>query len=280
MVLRAESLRREADPFQFTSAAEEVMSFQFERLENRVLLAASVTQRGGNLVIHTDGEEIEVIGVDTGEVDVFADGDQVNDTFEGVRNIRIIGNSDDDVVFVGAVEISGNLRVETGAGEDFVGLNGSFGKNVNVNLGRDGDFDTVFVADELHVGRNLDIRTGDGGSVVDFFGEVEVGKNLNVRTGDGDDSLYAGYSGAVSVGGNAKANTDGGDDFVGIYELFSAGKNVNLNLGNGDDYVYAEEVSLGKATINGHRGEDTLETFGDVEIGRLRLRGIEDVIEA
>lgn len=102
------------------------MNLHFEQLESRLLLAASIRQRGRNLVITGDNDANLITITGNGEadsvlVDLNNDGDFTDPSegpYTGVANIVIRGKDGNDAVTVRDLNITGNLRFLGGKGDD------------------------------------------------------------------------------------------------------------------------------------------------------------------
>lgn len=125
------------------------MKFQFEQLESRLLLAASIRQRGKNLIIVGDNADDSVRIVGTGtqgsvQVDLNGDGDLADAgedrVFTGVKNITFRGKAGNDSLVVEGVDIAGNLRFVGARGNDSgTIINSHIGGRLVVNGGQGQD---------------------------------------------------------------------------------------------------------------------------------------------
>jgi hypothetical protein len=233
------------------------MNFAVERLESRMLLAASIN--GKNLVIDgTDGDDLIVIqGTGTpGEVEVsFDDGATFSAPFSGFKNIKVNLKGGDDYLFINSgvgveVAITGNLTIKGGDGDDQTALAGSYGGNVKSDLGAGND--VVYEGNgNLVVGKNLSIKLGDGNDDVDPHQDITVGGNVKIDAGDGDDRVtnhagtytYNGRRVSIDMGDGENDELDlGGDVMTG------ARTKVVLNGGDGnsDELINNPDNSFGK----------------------------------
>lgn len=171
------------------------MSYQFELLETRLLLAASlgVRQKGANLMITGSGQadSIEVLGTGAGSVQVsidlngdgdFGDPDEVR-TFTGVKNLKINTGAGGDRVLVDGLNIAGKFQLNTGAGNDIVAI-GSISPNqvggkANLNLG--GGDDSLYVED-TSVNGKVTINGGGGINTVDDAGGNSFPSNSKIKS--------------------------------------------------------------------------------------------------
>jgi hypothetical protein len=223
------------------------MKFAVERLENRVLLAASI--KGKNLVVDgTDGaDDIVLQGTGTpGEVEVSFDGGTTfSAPFSGFKNIKInLFGGDDDLNLNNGlanalpITITGNLTIKAGDGDDAVEFAGSYGGNVKIDLGAGDDFaqeDAVF-DNNLIVGKNFSIKGGDGNDDYVPFQVITVGGNVKVDMGDGDDEVDLDVLGDFTINGRRISVKMGdGDDFLQIADTAAPNARVTLDGGAGDD---------------------------------------------
>jgi hypothetical protein len=227
------------------------MKLSVERLENRLLLAASI--KGKNLVVDgTDGvDDIVIMGTGTpGEVEVSFDGGTTfSAPFSGFKNIKVNLFDGDDTLTINSgvgdeINITGNLTIKAGDGDDQVDIAGSYGKNVKIDLG-DGD-DNMYQGDgNLVVGKNLSVQGGDGDDDIDPHQDITVGGNVKFDAGDGNDRV-TNHSGTYTYNG----------------------RRVSIKMGAGDDEVDLSDVinvPNAKITLDGGSGaDDELITAGGV----------------
>jgi hypothetical protein len=197
--------------------------FTVERLEERTLMAANVTQSGGTLTITGDNSDdaVLLVGNGTGEVEVFVDtdGDGSIDsslgTFTGVQNIKLNTKGGDDAIGLEAVEIAGSLDIKTGGGGDGV------------------------IMGDMVVGGATSLNTGAGSDLI--FAGGEFAGAMNVKTGGGNDVFLLFES---SVSGKLDVNMGGGDDLVAIDETsVTLGGAVSLNGAGGDDLLVGDAAA-------------------------------------
>jgi hypothetical protein len=262
---------------------------KFERLEDRQLLAVSVTfgAKKGILTLTGDdaGDDVEIEGTgNSSEVDVFVNGGFVG-TFAGVRSIRGNLGAGDDNLFLSAVHIGGSLDINMGSGADLFDFddapisNGSgevlIGGNVTVNMGgNSGDFvewDNVS-GFGIVVGNNVVLAgvadvdlDGDGGDETVQASDIHIGGALKIS-----------LSGFGDVGGNsADVFLDDVNVLVGTVitgsssadviraEQSSFGRRVTVNLGDGDDLVDIDQIGHNRfndrVIVNFGGGVDTLD---------------------
>ncbi|MEZ6055074.1 MAG: hypothetical protein R3C01_00055 [Planctomycetaceae bacterium] len=192
------------------------MSFTFEHLESRVLLAASVVQKGTTLYISGDASNdairIDGTGLAPGDVEVFhdSDGDGTVDTSLGVfhcfDNISIKIKGGNNAIGIDDIAIAGNLSVKTGSGNDCVFLfQSSIGGSVKFSLGS-GTNDLGGLENEIM--GNATFKTGGGIDDFEMSDSVVHGK-FNVNLGGGNDSLALRDN---DFGVGSKVNGGGGQD--------------------------------------------------------------------
>ena len=149
------------------------MSYQFERLESRLLLAATAFFNDGTLTIFGDHDDdaIRIEGIGAGDLNLFTDtdGDGKVDAsslqnFMGVENIRIGTRLGADAIGIFNIDISGDLTIRTGIGKDSLLMEGNT------------------------VGGSLSVSTGQGRDVTGAMGN-DIGETASIRTGHGKDDL-------------------------------------------------------------------------------------------
>lgn len=205
-----------------------------ERLEPRVLLAATITTKGRNLIIESDGDgdDIMIIGAGAGAVRVGINGGPLED-FEGGKNIIVIGNGGDDTLLLNGVDIPGKVVFDAGEGDDRLVVGGGFTAKRLQFLGGAGNDEAV-------------------------YNEVEFNAKVDFRFGDGDDTVLEG-SGAT-FNDRLKIDMGAGADFLNHSSLNGgnvyAGK-VTVKLGKGDD-MYFEQLGNFQSgfSVNGGSGQD------------------------
>lgn len=161
----------------------------YETFESRQLMAVTTSLNGGTLTItgDTDADDVAIVGTaNPGEIQVIGrNGTEVDGVADGTTTIQgvladLIADFDDgnNVVNVDNVYLAGQLRLETGSGNDRVvfgatGVVSSVGScNVDTNLGDDEFYAVdykVFIADQLTVsvgGRGNDFAQLIGASAL------------------------------------------------------------------------------------------------------------------
>jgi len=264
----------------------DTMSFTFETLENRVLLAASVAKRGSTLVItgDTGNNMIGVAGTtDAGSFDVNIDGN--TDTYHGISNLKIDGKNGQDTItlmgaqFVGKVDIKGGndvdiitidsfsaaakaLSIKSGNGDDIVTVDGSFG-DVKIDLGNG---DNLFLSADLTSGKNFNLKAGSGNDDIQINFLSAPGK-VSLSLGNGDNKVVA--SGAVS-GKDFSVKTGNGEDSVMVVDLRMFGT-AKIDLGKGDDTADITGTAFKSIDVKMGDGNDTLKL--DVMSNRVTIDG-------
>jgi hypothetical protein len=253
----------------------EMQIFGVERLEDRLLMAVDITQNGGNLIItgddasenihvHSDGSYVRV------HVDVDGDGtEDIDETYSGVTNLTIRTNGGDDYVTVSDLDLSGTLRIETGAGYD------------EVRVGPVEDyFETGNYYGDVSIGKDLRINTGSEDDEVYVQGdgsyETSIGRTLDIRTQDGDDEVVVrahGGGGTLDIDGNLLIQTGDGDDIAGITSTtdsqLTLDGNATIKTGAGDDDVGVQAADGSTLDIDGYV---TIETGAGYDLVRVNAR--------
>lgn len=191
-----------------------------ERLEDRLLLAANVTQSGGTLKITGDvnADAVLLMGGGQGNVEVFVDfdGDGMADdslgAFTGVKNIKIDTQGGNDDVALHLVDVAGKVSVKTGDGSDMVILADCvIAKNVSIDTGAGNDIVVTDSVNDFNQVGSLNIKTGDGNDAIRLEG-LEVNKSLSVNTGH-DNDIFA-FGDQMSAGSRTTFNGGSGNDFL------------------------------------------------------------------
>ena len=135
--------------------------------------------------------------------------DAVDDGIGGRARATVpaVGGGDDDVN-ASDLSISGTLKIETGAGDDTVGVHP--------------------YADPFN----------------GYYGEVSIGKDLKIDTGAHDDRVFVGsYEYDMFVNGKLEIKTQAGDDYVYLFGYNGASFYVDKDVNIESDFV----VVLGSA---------------------------------
>jgi hypothetical protein len=259
-----------------------------ERLEHRNLLAGNVlvtVNGGGNLTIRGDAADNQFSVQETApDVFTFTDTDPVGDTrFNGALGPFVIAGvtgsvradlqaGNDNIEILGGTEITGNLQVKAGAGNDTAILTGvaiggggvDVAGNAVIETGAGNDTVRLigaFLGGGVNVGGDAVIQTGAGNDTVDLAsgflsGSVDVGGNLDVHAGQGDDAVTVAET---SVVGNTTIDTSDGLDDVNI-DFVTAGGNLTVRLGHQDDNLRFHSSNVTAAVaLNASLGHDTLD---------------------
>jgi large repetitive protein len=230
----------------------------FEKLEDRKLLAVSASQKGSTLnVVGTNGDDVVAVDgqVATPGVVIVTDGETgVQQLFIGVKTVNVDTKGGIDVVAVnltGGDAITGNLNIKTGDGIDIVIMQGGVLGNLSVDTGKGSDlvaYDALLVtgATKISTGANEDaVLGGVGGNASIFIG------NVTIDTGDATD--------IVAADGN-------------LYQ-----GSLTVNLGKGDDF-YAETNAVigGPLSVNGGAGlDEILDLGGTIVLGDIKIKNVE-----
>ncbi|MEZ6055716.1 MAG: LEPR-XLL domain-containing protein [Planctomycetaceae bacterium] len=212
-----------------------------EQLESRILLSATAKLRNGTLTIRGDSSDDAILvngqGFGVGEVEVFhdSDGDGTVDVslgeFSGVTNIKIVSRGGNDAIGVADLNITGNLTINTGGGDDCVflqgGLQGSpaeVGGTVNIKTGGGNDYLRI---ESYNIAGNLTVATGAGDEIV-HLQDVVTTEKMGVNLGGGNDYLISNFtvdfgvgSTVLGGGGTDQILTNGGVEAISSqFELF------------------------------------------------------------
>lgn len=237
----------------------------FERLEDRMLLAVTVTlgAKKGILTItgDADSDTVDIEGEGTsGLVEVFVNGGSVG-TFAGVKTIRANMGAGDDTIFISAVHIGGAVVLNMGAGADEV----DFDDNRGIQGGS---------VETLIGGALLIYMGGNAGDFVEMdniggFG-IEIGNNLLIAGAadvdlDGDGGGAGNQAADINIGGFLKISLNGSGD-VG---------------GNSADLFMDDVNVLGTTIINGSASGDLIriEESNFVRRVEINLKGGDDLLD-
>lgn len=176
--------------------------------------------------------------------------------------------------FEATLQVDGNVSVQGGAGDDFIGFAGT-------QVGKDRPTSAAALPASL---TTFDLGAGD-----DVLGANEaIFRDLKILAGDGDDIIVAR---AFQIRGITNADLGAGDDQLvidGSDDITTFNDNVTLNGGAGDDlFVIGGLVSLAtgkKVATNGGTGTDTIanlslipdSAFNPVPVGIEDLDGDAD----
>ena len=239
----------------------------YNNLENRLLLAVTVSQSGNevDIVGNGDGNVVAVRQIGNNTLRVVGDGVSHDFTLSSVSQINFSGgNGNDNFTNFTSIDTmasgqNGNDNLTTGGGADTIfGGDGndtiSGGAGIDALFGGFGE-DTIFGGDGDDLLRggtgNDDLRGNDGNDRLlgeqgedDLFGQNGLDRLLG---GNDNDTLRGGDDRDFVAGGN-------GDD-----NLFGESGNDNLRGGQGDDDLFGgDQVDR----IAGDDGNDTLDGGG------------------
>jgi hypothetical protein len=130
-------------------------------------------------------------------------------------------------VAVADADVTGNLCIQTGCGND-----------------------------EILIGAAHTPATDNNPLINLVFGPVSVGGNLSVKAGAGNDTMLLVE---VAVTGNTQLDTGCGNDNVGVLDSSSFTGDFTIHAGRGNDsIVLSTNTFFGNVTIYGGRGMDTI----------------------
>jgi hypothetical protein len=226
----------------------------FEKLEDRKLLAVSVTQKGTtlNVVGNNANDNVEIDGIAPGVVVVTDNSTGLSTLHIGVRNINVDTKGGQDVVVVGGNTAfldlgGGTLKINTGDNNDFVAVTGLANSALTIDTGK--GTDVALVVNSLVVGKAT-VNTGSEDDIV-VFDTVIFANDVSVDTGSGVD-LFAADN--ISVSGNLTVKLGSGNDFLAL---------TNSLVG-------------GKLSIDGQAGIDEIvDATGTFVLGGISVKSIE-----
>jgi Ca2+-binding RTX toxin-like protein len=136
-------------------------------------------------------------------------------------------SSSGEHVAVADADVTGNLSIKTGCGND-----------------------------EILIGAAHTPATDNNPLINLVFGPVSVGGKLNVNSGAGNDTMLLVE---VSVTGNTQLDTGAGNDNIGVLDSSSFTGDFTIHAGCGNDsIVLSTNTFSGNVTIYGGRGMDTI----------------------
>lgn len=258
-----------------------------ERLEDRVLLAASVRLKGTDLFIE-GGAFIERVAIETSapgtiHVDVDADG-VVDFTFVGITNVTAKLGSNNDALFVGPLNIGGSLLVQGGAGHDDLVFDGPVSVAVAVDMGKGDDFisyhgSTFAGPVSLSLGAGNDEVQGTGAV---FFGPLRI-----EGAGGNDTVVHGGTTGGNTYHGNVVVALGQGNDlhseargrFQGAASFDMGGGNDVLDFDrDNNDLALDANQFRGQVRLLGGGGFDILdESLQTSYLVAPAVKGFEDL---
>ncbi|MBC7817520.1 MAG: hypothetical protein IAG10_11565 [Planctomycetaceae bacterium] len=182
-------------------------------------------------------------------------------------DLKITTEALSDYVFVGdvLVEIDGELKIDTGIGSDFVGIefgsNESFleeglvsyvGKDLKIDTGNGSDEVSIDVLSETRLKAKLDIKTGTQSDFVSLDAEADltIDKDVNIDSGNHSDKVvFRAGEGNVLIEGTLNITLGNEDDGLllgdkgGFAEGFSVLGDIKVAAGAGDDVISVESVT-------------------------------------
>lgn len=273
-----------------------------EGLEQRQLMAGDVTVAvdigriltltgDGNdngIVITTQGKLTQVVGLEHGGSMTTVNGDH-RLTFKNIRQVVVNFGSGDDALAVTNTTLVGSLTVQTGDGDDLVGIGDfdneriehAFGltfaehwihENVEPLLGaltvkRDVSIDLGDGENELRgrattIGRNLSVTSGVDHDIVHlegsgisgesgYFPGVKTGLDTTISTGDGDDWITLDRY----VARNLTISSDADHDRIHLTDL-AISRDITLSGGDGYDDMRLTNTVSKKLKLSGDAGDD------------------------
>lgn len=242
------------------------MSWTFERLEDRLLLAAGIVVKGTMLIVTFDGGgDPDVVLTGTAEGAITVTGTDDDGSFTGIRNIKIVGHAGSDHITLDKLLLRGNITADLRGGDDVFTMTG-----------------------ETIIGGNISIKTGDGADTVridaDVAGkQITLLKNVTVDLGSAaagidtftifGDQLDDEVREITGIGGNLTVKGQGGSQQVSFDTLLLT-KNLKIDLGAGNDSIRlavdANEADVGvlvggNATLKLGDGDDAVTFIGGGE---------------
>jgi hypothetical protein len=255
-------------------------SFEFQRLEDRMLMAGNVvaavnkgtlTLTGDNFdngIVVTSGPQIGQIYISpVAGSNTTINGQTSPVLLSGVSKDLVAnmngGNDVLEVLDTGGIPISlpGKINVNMGAGNDyFYAYNARTTDSVSINAGTGSDaviLERVKIGNQNvnHNHNDLSI-TGQGGTDTFYIDNTTVARNLTIddHKATGDDTVALLNS---SVGGNVSVQTGNADDFVSGDHL-SVGGQMKVSTNSGDDHVYLYYSNIDKLMVQLGDGDDEL----------------------
>lgn len=258
--------------------------WSLERLEDRLLLAVSVTSTPQGLLKIVGNGAADVVDVDgtgvAGGVDVFVNGAFVQ-TFAGIEQISVAMKGGADFLNLSAIDISGHVSIDMGGGADRVDIDNTttlgggpdgdvlIDGNLTVVLGNNagdvldwastGGFGTTVGGSAVLAGADSFLLDGEGGdsglqaSDLNVGGLLQVSSKLSSSTVI--DDVNVGSTTILSFGKKADSVAISDSRFAGDLEvLFGAGNDL-FDL----DVAGQPNRFDGHVNVLGGAGADTLD---------------------
>lgn len=173
-----------------------------------------------------------------------------------LAQLRIVTGDGADAVIVEDVRVQGSLVIDTGRGDDSVGIGNLWAGSVSVTTG-DGNDQVGFgglegpdVPDPLLINGSFTIDTGAGRDYVGSYGKAAVSGRSWIKTGADSDIVFLGSYG----------NSE--------YSRFHA---LKIDSGTGDDKVTLSGIEVQSTNIQSGAGNDQVYLGGDD--GPVRIHG-------
>lgn len=261
--------------------------WQAERLEDRLLLAVSVTATPQGLLKIVGNSAGDVVDVDgtgvAGGVDVFVNG-AFTGTFAGIHSITAAMKGGADVLNLSAIDIPGSVTINMGGGADvvdldntttlgggpdghlFIGgsLNIAMGNNVGdfINWDSTGGFGSTVAGNAVLAGASVFDLDGDGGGSGLQAQDLNVGGLLQISSKLASssfiDDVNVGSTTIISLGKKADSVVILQSHFGGDLEVLMGAGNDLLDLDFSGAAGDASQFD-GHVTLLGGGGTDTLD---------------------
>lgn len=248
------------------------MPLRIERLEDRLLPAATFRVLNGTLIISGDAaaDSIGLVGGVQGELDLSVDqnGDSIRETtqhFSGVRSLYVATADGADFVEVRAVNLLGGAQFFTGNGNDRVELTTSVLRGeVRVGLGADHDEFELRRGSEVH-GR-LYVEGATGHDKLKLDERVRVTGDVVLLGGAGDDE--AELQDQITVLGEVRLQLGDGNNQGRLRETVQVTQSVKYIGGSLDDALDLRDgvLVLGDVAVSTGDGHNEVKLETDIEI--------------
>lgn len=232
---------------------------QFERLENRALLAGNVTAQLLGQTAFVTGDSAD------NSVEIVVDGGNV--VVRGLDNTTINGGTGDFVLTAGTA-IPRNLRSFLGGGNDSLSVDGvTVGRDAVINAGSGND--SVTIMGSSVIGRNLKISGSSGDDTISVQDSAVTG-TAHLKGGFGNDLLIMSNS---SASNHLWINGGAGDDDVVIDDSLVGVDARIAGFGGNDDIVLRDSTVFGDLYVSGHSGDDIVMLDSSAVGDKSRIRG-------
>ncbi len=238
---------------------------------SRILYLQGDTLGNGVALVDGGGGNINVVGLNqAGSATTINNG--ASQTFTKIKDIVITMGKGDDAIVVSNIFVNGALFIQSGLGNDVVGL-GAFEDSGLV----DDAVDALLGA--LTIKNSVTISTDVGDDTV-IAENATINKMLTLATGLGNDTVRleshgnpgdVDYVPGVTVLKSVTISTSLGNDILYLERL--AAKSLDVTLSNGNDSVTLEKVAITKtANLNGDTDNDTYTDLGGNTFGKKLIR--------